>query len=213
MAITGNIGAGKTTLAQRLAQEFNWEVYYEAVEGNPYLSDFYGDMARWAFHLQIYFLRSRYEQVLRISQLEQPIIQDRTIYEDAHIFARNLYQSGLMSARDYENYLDIFNLMLSVVQPPDLMIYLRADVDKLLAQIRRRGRDFEQNISEAYLTDLNALYDHFAETYSAGPLLVIDVNDLDFAHREADWQRVLESVKTALKTAENEKARRGDGLT
>lgn len=213
VAITGNIGAGKTTLAQRLAGEFGWEVFYEAVEGNPYLSDFYDDMARWSFHLQIYFLRSRYEQVLRIAELDRPIIQDRTIYEDAHIFARNLYETGLMTPRDYENYLGMFELMLSVVRPPDLMIYLRADIPKLKEQIERRGRTFEQSITNDYLGNLNALYERFASSYSAGPLLSLDVNDLDFAHREDDWQWVVGEVRNALGAVQNEKARRLDGLS
>lgn len=210
MAITGNIGAGKTTLAHQLAQHFGWRVFYEAVEGNPYLDDFYRDMARWAFHLQVYFLRSRYEQVLAIAEAQDAIIQDRTIYEDAHIFAKNLHDSGLMSLRDYENYRSLFDLMLSVVRPPDLMIYLRAGVPKLEEQIRLRDREFERNISRGYLENLNRLYEDFAGQYVNGPLLTIDVNSLDFAHREADWQHVLEKITGAL--AENEKARRVGGL-
>ncbi|MCY7351896.1 MAG: deoxynucleoside kinase [Cytophagaceae bacterium] len=198
IAITGNIGAGKTTLAQKLADHFGWQIFHEAVEGNPYLSDFYGDMQRWAFHLQVYFLRSRYEQVLQINDIRHTIIQDRTIYEDAHIFARNLYQTGLMSARDYENYVGLFTLMISLVKPPDLMIYLRADIPKLLAQIKRRGREFEQNISVDYLTNLNVLYEEFTNNYRESPLLTIDVDPLDFAHREADWQVVLQTVVGAL---------------
>lgn len=198
VAITGNIGAGKTTLAQRLADEFGWQIFHEAVEGNPYLSDFYGDMQRWSFHLQIYFLRSRYEQVLQINDIRQAIIQDRTIYEDAHIFARNLYQTGLMSERDYKNYVGLFSLMISLVKPPDLMIYLRADIPKLQAQIKRRGREFEQNISAEYLTNLNELYEEFTLNYRESPLLTIDINDLDFAHYEADWQTVLQTIVAAL---------------
>lgn len=212
VAITGNIGAGKTTLAHRLARHFGWRVFYEAVEGNPYLNDFYQDMARWAFHLQVYFLRSRYEQVLAIAETQTAIIQDRTIYEDAHIFARNLHESGLMSLRDYENYRSLFDLMLSVVRPPDLMIYLRADVVKLEAQIRLRDRDFERNISREYLENLNRLYEAFTGDYVSGPLLTIDVNDLDFANREEDWRLVLEKIEAAL-GLKNEEARRVDGLS
>jgi deoxyadenosine/deoxycytidine kinase len=212
VAITGNIGAGKTTLAHRLARHFGWQVFYEAVEGNPYLNDFYQDMARWSFHLQVYFLRSRYEQVLAIAQADHAIIQDRTIYEDAHIFAKNLHDSGLMSPRDYENYRSLFDLMLSVVRPPDLMIYLRADVPKLETQIRLRDRDFERNISREYLENLNRLYEQFTRQYTIGPLLTIDVNHLDFAHQEADWSSVLEQITEAL-GVENEKARLRDGLS
>lgn len=212
MAITGNIGAGKTTLAHRLAQHFGWRVFYEAVEGNPYLNDFYQDMARWAFHLQVYFLRSRYEQVLAIAGANQAIIQDRTIYEDAHIFAKNLHDTGLMSLRDYENYRGLFDLMLSVVQPPSLMIYLRADLPKLREQIRLRDREFERNISGEYLENLNRLYEEFTRNYTYGPLLTIDVNHLDFAHREEDWHFVLNEIEQRVRL-ENEEARRVGGLS
>lgn len=207
MAITGNIGAGKTTLAHRLAKHFGWRVFYEAVEGNPYLNDFYQDMARWAFHLQVYFLRSRYEQVLAITEADHAIVQDRTIYEDAHIFAKNLHDTGLMSLRDYENYRGLFDLMLSVVQPPSLMIYLRADLPKLQEQIRLRDREFERNISGEYLENLNRLYEEFTRNYTYGPLLTIDVNHLDFAHREEDWRFVLGEIEGAL-GLKNEEARR-----
>ena len=155
IAIVGNIGAGKTTLAQKLSQHFNWELYLEAVDNNPYLKDFYEDMPRWAFHLQIYFLNSRFQQVKQINQSTRPIIQDRTIYEDAYIFARNLHQSGLMSQRDYDNYYGIFQSIISMVQPPDLMIYLKADLPKLIEQIEKRGRDYESTMRLDYLRHLN----------------------------------------------------------
>jgi deoxyadenosine/deoxycytidine kinase len=198
IAVTGNIGAGKTTLAQQLANHFGWEVLFEAVEGNPYLADFYGDMERWSFNLQIFFLKSRFEQVVKIMESTQRIIQDRTIYEDAYIFAKNLYESGTMSTRDYESYLGIFELLLSTVKPPDLIIYLKADLPKLIGQIKKRGRDFEANISEQYLTDLNRYYEEFTTSYKEGKLLVIDVNNLDYVNREEDLHYIISEVDKAL---------------
>ena len=198
IAITGNIGAGKTTLAQLLAQHYNWDVLYEAVEGNPYLADFYGDMARWSFHLQIYFLNSRFEQVQKIRASGKSIIQDRTIYEDAYIFAKNLYDTGKMIPRDYETYQSLFDNMVGLVRPPDLMIYLRADLPKLTGQIQKRGRDFEQSISPDYLQSLNILYEAFARNYSVGDLLVIDVNNLDYANNLDDLQHVIALIDNKL---------------
>ena len=198
IAITGNIGAGKTTLAQLLAQHYNWDVLYEAVEGNPYLSDFYGDMARWSFHLQIYFLNSRFEQVQKIRASGKSIIQDRTIYEDAYIFAKNLYDTGKMIPRDYETYQSLFDNMVGLVRPPDLMIYLRAELPKLTGQIQKRGRDFEQSISPDYLQSLNVLYEEFAQNYSVGDLLIIDVNNLDYASRPDDLQHVIALIDNKL---------------
>ncbi len=198
IAITGNIGAGKTTLAAQLAKHFGWEVLYEAVDGNPYLSDFYGDMPRWAFHLQIYFLKSRFEQVLEIMQNNKRIIQDRTIYEDAYIFAKNLYESGIMTENDYDTYCNLFRIMMSMVKPPDLMIYLKADLPKLLAQIKKRGRDFESNMSEQYLSDLNRHYENFANNYRDGKILVIEVNNLDYVNNPGDFNFIVNEVDKAL---------------
>ncbi|QJW89939.1 deoxynucleoside kinase [Spirosoma taeanense] len=208
VAITGNIGAGKTTLAERLAQHYGWEVLYEAVEGNPYLADFYEDMPRWAFNLQIYFLNSRFSQVKKIMTvreanqvnpaLARTVVQDRTIYEDAAIFARNLYQSGRMTERDYLTYRALFDNMISLVHPPDLMIYLRADLPKLREQIRKRGRLFEQSISDEYLLSLNQLYEEFITSYKAGELLILDVNTLDYADRAADFLEVIRQIDARL---------------
>jgi deoxyadenosine/deoxycytidine kinase len=198
IAITGNIGAGKTTLAQQLATHYDWDVLYEAVEGNPYLADFYGDMARWSFHLQIYFLNSRFEQVQKIGRSERSVIQDRTIYEDAYIFARNLFDTGQMIPRDYQTYRSLFENMVGLVRPPDLMIYLRADLPKLLSQIKKRGRDFEQAISPDYLQSLNALYDDFAQNYRVGELLIIDVNNLDYANNSTDLDTVIGLIDRQL---------------
>jgi deoxyadenosine/deoxycytidine kinase len=198
IAIVGNIGAGKTTLAQKLSQHFNWELYLEAVDNNPYLKDFYEDMPRWAFHLQIYFLNSRFQQVKQINQSTRPIIQDRTIYEDAYIFARNLHQSGLMSQRDYDNYYGIFQSIISMVQPPDLMIYLKADLPKLIEQIEKRGRDYESTMRLDYLRHLNEHYDSWMKTYNLGKLLVIDVNKLDFVSNPEDLGFIINKIQVEL---------------
>jgi deoxyadenosine/deoxycytidine kinase len=198
IAITGNIGAGKTTLAKKLADHFGWEVMYEAVEGNPYLPPFYDDMPRWAFHLQMYFLKSRYEQVMQIQKSNRRIIQDRTIYEDAYIFAMNLFKSGIMSANDYATYRGIFDLMMKTVKAPDLTIYLKADLPKLVSQIKKRGRDFEANISEKYLSDLNEHYAEFTENYKEGKILVLEVDNLDFVNKPEDLAKIIRQVDKAL---------------
>lgn len=198
IAIVGNIGAGKTTLAQKLAQHFKWDLFLEAVENNPYLKDFYEDMPRWAFHLQIYFLNSRFQQVKQINASSRPIIQDRTIYEDAYIFARNLHQSGLMSQRDYDNYYSIFQSIISNVKPPDLMIYLKADLPKLIGQIEKRGRDYENNIRLDYLRHLNEHYDSWMKSYDLGKLLVIDVNHLDFVANPEDLGHIINKIQVEL---------------
>jgi deoxyadenosine/deoxycytidine kinase len=209
IAITGNIGAGKTTLAELLAGHYGWEVLYEAVEGNPYLADFYDDMPRWAFNLQIFFLNSRFAQVKRIIDIQlanqtnpdqqHTVVQDRTIYEDAAIFARNLYESGDMTERDFVTYSQLFTNMMSLVRPPDLMIYLRASLPKLREQIKKRGRLFEQSISDEYLGNLNQLYEEFVASYQLGPLLILDVDAIDYAKYPADFNEVLHQIDTQLK--------------
>lgn len=198
IAIVGNIGAGKTTLAQKLAQHFKYDLFLEAVEDNPYLKDFYDDMPRWAFNLQIYFLNSRFQQVQKINRSDRPIIQDRTIYEDAYIFARNLYQSGLMSQRDYDNYLGIFQSVISMVKPPDLMIYLKADLPKLIGQIEKRGRDYESTLRLDYLRHLNEHYESWMRSYDLGKLVVIDVNKLDFVSSPEDLGFIINKIQVEL---------------
>lgn len=196
IAITGNIGAGKTTLAEKLAEHYGWEVYYEAVEGNPYLAPFYTDMEKWSFHLQIYFLNSRFEQVLKIKgQEEKTIIQDRTIYEDAYIFAQNLYETGKMNETDFETYRGLFNTIMRAITPPDLMIYLKADIPKLVSQINKRNRDFEQNIDPDYLLSLNHLYEGFTARYHHGKLLIIDVNEMDFVASPQDFKSITDTIE------------------
>ncbi len=196
IAITGNIGAGKTTLAEKLAGHYGWEVYYEAVDGNPYLAPFYGDMPKWSFHLQVYFLNSRFEQVLKIkSQEEKTIVQDRTIYEDAYIFAQNLYESGHLNETDFSTYRSLFETIMQAVTPPDLMIYLKADIPKLLSQIQKRGRAYETSIDPSYLTSLNHLYERFTDRYDHGKLIEIDVNELDFVSSEEDFKLITRQIE------------------
>ncbi|AHJ96551.1 deoxynucleoside kinase [Hymenobacter swuensis] len=201
IAIVGNIGAGKTTLANKLAHHFNWEVFLEDVDHNPYLKDFYDDMPRWAFHLQVYFLNSRFRQTQRIKELQKTgkgVIQDRTIYEDAHIFAANLNQSGLMTERDYQNYLSLFNSMISMVNPPDLLLYLRADLPKLVQQIEKRNRDYENNIKIDYLKHLNEHYEEWIQQYDHGKLLIVDVNNLDYVNNPEDLSVIIEKINSKL---------------
>jgi len=198
IAIVGNIGAGKTTLAAKLAQHFKWDLYLEAVENNPYLKDFYEDMERWAFHLQVFFLNSRFGQVQQIQANERSVIQDRTIYEDAFIFAKNLHESGLMSTRDYDNYFALFQSMISMVKAPDLMIYLKADLPKLIGQIEKRNRDYESSISINYLRNLNEHYNTWISRYDQGKLLVIDVNQLDFVAKPEDLGTIIEKIQIEL---------------
>ncbi|KAA6436970.1 deoxynucleoside kinase [Dyadobacter flavalbus] len=199
IAIIGNIGAGKTTLTQMLGEYFKWEVMYEAVEGNPYLADFYQDMERWAFNLQIYFLNSRFAQVQKIrSATYSTIIQDRTIYEDAYIFARNLHDSGVLTERDYQTYLLLFETIIKTVSQPDLLIYLKADIPKLVAQIKKRGREFESDISVDYLQNLNNYYEDFAKNYDHGKIIEIDVNRMDFASNPDDFQFIVSKLNKEL---------------
>lgn len=198
IAICGNIGSGKTTLAEKLAKHYGWLPLYESVDQNPYLRDFYGDMTRWAFHLQIYFLNTRFKQVIQIRENERTIVQDRTIYEDAYIFAANLHQSGHITDRDYQSYLDIFNSMISFVKPPDLLIYLKADIPKLVQQIEKRGRDFEYSIRLDYLRKLNEHYENWIENYKLGKLIIIDVNKLDFIENTDDFSFIVSKVDLEL---------------
>jgi len=194
IAISGNIGSGKTTLAEKLSKHYGWTPLYEAVDKNPYLKDFYSDMTRWAFHLQIYFLNSRFRQVNDIRASEKTTIQDRTIYEDAYIFAANLHKSGHISDRDYESYLDIFNSMISFVQAPDLLIYLRSDIPKLVQQIQKRGREYEYAMRIDYLQNLNEHYENWISGYQHGKLLIVNANDLDFVERIEDFSQIVNRI-------------------
>lgn len=199
IAIIGNIGAGKTTLTQMLGEHYGWEVMYEAVEGNPYLADFYEDMERCAFNLQIYFLNNRFAQVQTIrSTTYATIIQDRTIYEDAFVFARNLHDSKIMTERDYKSYLLLFESIMKTVSQPDLLIYLKADIPKLVSQIKKRGREFEADISEEYLSNLNRYYEDFSKNYDHGRLLTIDVNNMDFASKPEDFNTIITALNKEL---------------
>ena len=198
IAVAGNIGVGKTTLTGLLAKNFNWEPHYESVDNNPYLDDFYTDMQRWAFNLQVYFLNSRFGQLKEFQESGKNIIQDRTIYEDAHIFAPNLHAMGLMTSRDFDNYLSLFKLMSSFVNPPDLLIYLRASVPTLVKQIQSRGRDYESSIRIDYLTRLNERYEAWISEYTSGKLLVIDTDDLDFSKNQEDLGFVVDKVNAEL---------------
>ena len=198
IAVSGNIGAGKTTLSTMLSEHYGWNVHYEDTSQNPYLSDFYNDMTRWSFNLQIYFLNSRYQQILHIQKGDKTVIQDRTIYEDANIFAPNLHELGLMEKRDFENYSDLFRLMSSQVNPPDLLIYLKAGIPTLVNHIDKRGRDYEGSISLEYLKRLNKKYEKWIESYDLGKLLVIPVDDIDFKNNPADFGSIIEAVDAEL---------------
>ncbi len=197
IAIAGNIGAGKTTLTKMLASYYGWTPRYESVDYNPYLADFYEDMERWSFNLQIYFLNKRFKDVVEISKSKDIIIQDRTIYEDAGIFAPNLYSMGLMSTRDFENYKDLFDLMMSLVNPPDLLIYLRSSIPNLVSHIQKRGRDYEKGIRIDYITGLNERYEEWISTYE-GRLLIIDVDRLKFESRQEDFREITDRIDAEL---------------
>jgi len=198
IAIAGNIGSGKTTLTRILSKHYGWEAHYEDVDDNPYLNDFYADMQRWSFNLQIYFLNSRFNQILEIRKKNKTVIQDRTIYEDAYIFAPNLHAMGLMSTRDFENYYTLFNLMASLVQPPDLTIYLRASVPTLVNQIQKRGRKYENSIRLDYLKRLNERYESWVETYRDGKLLIVDADSMDFLGNPEDISTVMDKINAEL---------------
>lgn len=198
VAIAGNIGAGKTTLTSLLAKHYHWDSHYESVEENPYLDDFYAEMERWSFNLQVYFLNSRFRQILDIRKGEKSIVQDRTIYEDAHIFAPNLHAMGLMTNRDFGNYSSLFELMERLVAPPDLLIYLRASISTLVNQIHKRGRDYENSISIDYLSRLNERYEAWISTYDKGKLLIIDVDNLDFVDNQEDLGKVIDRIDAQI---------------
>ena len=198
IAIAGNIGSGKTTLTKMLAKHFGWGTHFEDVEQNPYLNDFYEDMQRWSFNLQIYYLNSRFNQIQEIQKSEGTIIQDRTIYEDAFIFAPNLHSMGLMTTRDFENYFSLFNLMESFVSPPDLLIYLRASVPTLVNQIQKRGRDYEESIRLDYLKRLNERYEAWISTYDKGKLLVIDVDNNNFPTDQEDLGKIINAIDAEI---------------
>jgi len=198
VAIAGNIGAGKTTLTKLLAKHYKWEPHYESVAENPYLDDFYGSMERWSFNLQIYFLNSRFRQILEIRESGKNIIQDRTIYEDANIFAPNLHAMGLMTNRDFSNYESLFELMERLVSPPDLLIYLRASIPTLVGQIHKRGRDFENTISIDYLSRLNERYEAWISTYTKGKLLIIDIDNLDIVDKPEDLGSIIDRIDAQI---------------
>lgn len=204
IAISGNIGSGKTALTRKLARHYGWIPLYESVDQNPYLRDFYYDMEKWAFHLQIYFLNTRFRQVTSIEANDRPTVQDRTIYEDASIFAANLHASGYLNDRDYESYRGIYNSMVELVPPPDLLIYLRADIPKLVANIQKRGRDFENAMSLEYLKNLNEHYDKWIAAYDLGKTLTIDVNNLDFVEKVEDFAQVVNRVDLELNNLFNQ---------
>jgi deoxyadenosine/deoxycytidine kinase len=194
IAIAGNIGSGKTSLVELLSKNYNWQPHYENVDDNPYLIDFYDEMQRWSFNLQVYFVKNRFEQILKIRQSGETVIQDRTIYEDAYIFAPNLHAMGLMSTRDFETYSSLFTLMSSLINPPDLLIYLRATVPTLVHQIQKRGRKYEASIRLDYLQRLNERYEAWAEHYNMGKILIIDVDTYNFVDNPEDLSHVIDRI-------------------
>jgi len=198
IAIAGNIGSGKTTLATSLAKHFNWNPQYEDVDNNPYLFDFYQEMERWSFNLQIYFLNSRFNEIIRIQKGQDVVIQDRTIYEDAKIFAPNLHSMGLMNTRDFENYKRLFETINSLIKPPDLLIYLQGSIPTLVDQIQHRGREYEDNLRLDYLKRLNERYEAWISTYNEGKLLIVDIDELNFAEKDEDLGEVINKVNGEL---------------
>jgi len=198
VAIAGNIGSGKTTLTRLLAKHYKWKAHYEDVEDNPYLDDFYNQMERWSFNLQVYFLNSRFRQILEIRESGKDIIQDRTIYEDAYIFAPNLHAMGLMTNRDYENYRSLFDLMESVTESPDLLIYLRSSIPNLVNQIHKRGREYENSISIEYLSRLNERYEAWVHGYDKGNIIILDVDQLDFVEDPEHLGQIITKIDAEL---------------
>lgn len=195
IAVAGNIGAGKSSLTNLLSLRYGWKPFFESVEDNPYLSDFYADMKRWSFNLQVYFLSNRFRSHKAITEGPESVILDRVIYEDAEIFARNLYEIGNMEQRDYENYVALYEVMTEYLRPPDLLIYLRANVDTLVKQISLRGRDFEQSIRKEYLEQLNRHYESWIARYKKGPLLVVESDELDFVNKQEDLERLVRMIE------------------
>lgn len=198
IAIAGNIGSGKTTLTSLLSKNFGWDAHFEDVDDNPYLNDFYNDMQRWSFNLQIYFLNTRFSQILSFRRSGKTLVQDRTIYEDAYIFAPNLHAMGLMSTRDFENYFTLFNMLSSLIQPPDLVVYLRATVPTLVRQIQKRGRKYEDNIRLDYLKRLNERYEAWIESYKLGKMLIVDVDTYNFIDKPEDLNVVIDKVNASI---------------
>jgi deoxyadenosine/deoxycytidine kinase len=198
IAVAGNIGTGKTTLTQMLSKHFGWQAHFEAVKDNPYLADFYQDMNRWAFPLQIFFLNNRFRAHKEITTGSDSSIQDRSIYEDANIFARNLFEQGQMEERDYKNYLELYDVMCQFLTPPDLIVYLRKSLPKLKERIAMRGRDYEKNIPDSYLVNLNRYYDDWMMNYSLGKKLIIDSDDLDFLHNPKDFDYLTQNILNTL---------------
>ena len=198
IAVAGNIGSGKTTLTELLSKHFRWEAHFEDVDDNPYLHDFYEDMQRWSFNLQIFFLNNRFNQIVNIHKQDNTVIQDRTIYEDAYIFAPNLHSMGLMSTRDFENYFTLFNLMTSLIKPPDLLIYIRASVPTLVYQIQKRGRKYENNIRIDYLNRLNERYEAWIASYNLGKMLIVDVDNNQFTENVEELSKIIDRVDADL---------------
>ncbi|MBN1769256.1 MAG: deoxynucleoside kinase [Prolixibacteraceae bacterium] len=198
IAVAGNIGAGKTTLTALLAKHYGWEPNYETVDDNPYLNDFYNNMQRWSFNVQVFFLNSRFKQVIDIRKSNKTVIQDRTIYEDAEIFAPNLHEMGLMSTRDFDNYKSLFNLMVQLIQPPDLLIYLRASVPTLVNQIQQRGREYEESIRLDYLKMLNERYELWISRYTDSKLLIINVDDVNFHNNTEDLSKIIDRIDAQI---------------
>ena len=198
IAIAGNIGSGKTTLTTLLAKHYDWEPHYEALDENPYISDFYEDMPRWSFNLQIYFLNSRFNSLLRIAETSKTVVQDRTIFEDSKIFAPNLHSMGLMTTRDFETYESLFTSIKSMIQAPDLMVYLRGSIPTLVSRIQKRGREYEDSIRLDYLKRLNERYEAWITKYDEGPLLIIDVDDIDFESNPEDLGDVIKKIDAQL---------------
>ncbi len=198
IAVAGNIGAGKTTLTTMLAKHYKWTPHFEDIEHNPYLVDFYEDMHRWSFNLQVYFLNTRLQQLQNITGGKDTVIQDRTIYEDAYVFAPNLYEMGLMTKRDFENYSSLFQTMNNLIAPPDLLIYIKASIPKLVDQIQKRGREYEENIRLDYLKRLSRLYDKWIDNYDSGQLLVVDIDNVDFAENEEDFAEIVARIDAQI---------------